>query len=388
MTQLARELSYYYVRKNNRILFKNTFTLNRLAIEMYEKLGYTQIDSSVISRVLKGERLFTPQQLETFCHILQIPEEGQINLFRALQEDHLQKKGYQKKGLIHFSNHDKIDVIDDLIREAFLVYYDGRCLPLKRLINITDTYIRQLSEKSLSEPQLQKLQELQGLHLYLSGRFIGCMGLTDSIIPEMRTVSNALFSLSDTAKISKLTAYANILLSDAYYIAGGYSTDENKKKFYQESIVYGKKSLPLLDDKDHNKVLALRNMAASAVYLGDERTFLSLKKTAEEIIERQPLENRVYTLQFCATIATGDASFGIASPFKMKQKAITHFGASLKGHGAFEISDIRAELETLSIMGAKDKGYMQSLITKGSILAEQENMVRYENYFSKLESSL
>jgi len=48
-------------------------TLNQLALEMWERLGFHDIDPSVLSRVITGERSFTPQQLEIFSNILAIP---------------------------------------------------------------------------------------------------------------------------------------------------------------------------------------------------------------------------------------------------------------------------------------------------------------------------
>lgn len=384
MSQLATKLSAYYTRKNNKLIFNNALTLNRLASEMYEQLDYKQIDSSVISRVLKGERLFTVQQLKTFCNVLHINEREQKTLLDTLQADYLRKKGYvpNSRAVV-----DTLDVISNLIKEAFLTYYDGRCLPLERLLTIIEDYIEQISFKDLSESQKSKFYELKGFHLYLRGRLIGCTSLSDNVIPQMKRITNDLFTISEISKKTKLSAYANILLSDAYYIAGGYSSDEKKKNLYTKSIEYGKRSLPFFTKTEHDGILAMRNMAASAIYLGDEQTFNSLKKTMEEVIGLQPLENRIYTLQFCSTIAKGEAYFNHKRPFTLREKGIKHFGTSLQGAGAFAVSDLRAELETLLIMKSQEKRYMKNLLIQGSLLADHEKMARYKEYFDKIEAA-
>ena len=96
MTNLAKQLTKYYTREKHRIVFLNNMSLQKFALEMYEKIGYEQIDASVISRVLKGERLFQVEQLEVFCTILQLPREEKRQLFVSLQKDCLTQKGFSK----------------------------------------------------------------------------------------------------------------------------------------------------------------------------------------------------------------------------------------------------------------------------------------------------
>lgn len=66
------QLKNYYFRKGNRILFSNGMTLNQLALCMWEKLGYREIDSSVLSKVINGNRHFSPKQLEVFADNLPV----------------------------------------------------------------------------------------------------------------------------------------------------------------------------------------------------------------------------------------------------------------------------------------------------------------------------
>lgn len=286
------------------------------------------------------------------------------------------------------NTNDLLDFINALVGESFFVLYDGRCVPLLRLIQLIDEYIHKVSITSLSLIQRQKFYELKGLHLYLKGRLLGSTGQSETILAEMNTITNELFSLSAESKLSTLSAYANILFADAYYVSGGYSKDRSKKKLYAKSIAYGQKALPLLGDHDQNKLFVMRITLASAINEGNKELFFTIKKTAEKLIQEQSFDNHITTIHLSGAIARGNVLFNQPSPFVLKEKTIKRFGVGLKGSGAFEISDIRTEVETLFLMGSTEKNYMKSLATKGSILADQDNLIRYKNYFDKIMPTL
>lgn len=99
---LAGKIKRYYFKKGNRLIFTNGMTLNKLAIEMWENLNESGIDSSVISRVIKGDRLFSFRQLGVFCTLLKIRQRERNALFECLNRDILINKGvYVDK---HFFN--------------------------------------------------------------------------------------------------------------------------------------------------------------------------------------------------------------------------------------------------------------------------------------------
>lgn len=66
MTDSAKLLKNYYKKEGSKIIFRNGMNLNQLAMEMWEKMGYGGVDASVLSRVLKGERLFSSIQMASF----------------------------------------------------------------------------------------------------------------------------------------------------------------------------------------------------------------------------------------------------------------------------------------------------------------------------------
>jgi hypothetical protein len=92
-TKLARKLKRYYKRSKNKIYFNNGMTLSRVADTMWEQLGYSNAHPSVLSRVVGGKRLFTFEQLETFCDVLDLEDGQREDLRNALIEDLYAKEG-------------------------------------------------------------------------------------------------------------------------------------------------------------------------------------------------------------------------------------------------------------------------------------------------------
>lgn len=135
MTHLAVALKKHYEKRKKRILFANGTTLQELSLSMWQDLGYVQIDSSVLSRVLKGERLFTPQQLFIFCKILDLPHEEVEHLFHCWMRDHLKRDGVE-------------------IERAFV--------PTKEVVNLLDSYLKEAAKSGLVHTAATKALEFLG----------------------------------------------------------------------------------------------------------------------------------------------------------------------------------------------------------------------------------
>lgn len=91
MTGLAQGLGKYYRKQRGKIIFQNGMSLNQLSLEMYERLEYKGIDASVLSRVVRGERLFTYRQLQAFCQVLQLEEKDRRRLEHILSREILER---------------------------------------------------------------------------------------------------------------------------------------------------------------------------------------------------------------------------------------------------------------------------------------------------------
>lgn len=93
MYRLAQALQKYHIKRGNKLCFSNGMTLNRLSLEMWERLGFRGIDSSVLSKVIHGKRLFSLKQLRIFCDVMNLPQSERNYLFEILAKDIMTKLG-------------------------------------------------------------------------------------------------------------------------------------------------------------------------------------------------------------------------------------------------------------------------------------------------------
>ncbi|MEN8253741.1 MAG: hypothetical protein ABFQ62_05210 [Patescibacteria group bacterium] len=91
MKQLHHLLQRYYRKSGNKIIFSNENTLNQLALAMMEDLGFEGMDSSILSRVINGKRLFTQRQLNSFCNVLNLPIIDKLELEQCLLSEKIHK---------------------------------------------------------------------------------------------------------------------------------------------------------------------------------------------------------------------------------------------------------------------------------------------------------
>lgn len=125
-TRLAEELRRYYFRRGTRVIFSGGLSLNQLALEMWDRLDQQKVDSSVISRVLSGERLFSLKQLAIFCEVIKIGDTDCHRLKDALKTDLITRYGLadefftsQHKNFIHLVS-DNLDKIRALKSQSLL----------------------------------------------------------------------------------------------------------------------------------------------------------------------------------------------------------------------------------------------------------------------------
>ncbi len=64
---------------------------------MWERLDYSEMDSSVLSKVINGQRLFTFKQLRVFCDIMNFSHKQRNMLFDALTNDKMMNEGLDYK---------------------------------------------------------------------------------------------------------------------------------------------------------------------------------------------------------------------------------------------------------------------------------------------------
>src|ERR1035437_1804737 len=99
MGYLSEALKKYYIKRNRRVKFINNLSLNEFALVLWEKSNSSGIDSSILSKVLSGKRLFTPLQLNVFCNLLKLDVKDKEYLFYSLNKDYNIRHGFKHTSL-------------------------------------------------------------------------------------------------------------------------------------------------------------------------------------------------------------------------------------------------------------------------------------------------
>lgn len=263
MSNLSLALQKFYSRKGNKIVFRNDQSLNQLALAMWEKLGFQQVDASVLSRVISGERLLTPAQLRALCELLQLSEREVERLLVCLQRDY-NAKNHLDFDATYITPSFAKDIIEELTQSAFDMFHQGNYDSLEKRFAL----VRQLANMYLSDVDRNvAIGESVGLHVYLRGRALAQN--SSRAVTETEPMYTELLTMSETYSSTKLRGYAAVLMSAAHCAAGDRAAEDAKRSHYQTSIQFAKEAVDVLPAGDHERTFALRSMTASAYYLED-----------------------------------------------------------------------------------------------------------------------
>lgn len=379
-THLSQALKDFYVREGKVIRFRNRRSLNQVALEMWERLGHSHMDASALSRILRGERLFTTAQLEAFCDVLHLNIQDRDRLSACLQQDYNDRfhisatPGPLSAPLAR-------ELISELSRDAFDLFYQGHYGVLEHRYEL----IEQLMEggEATLEPD-----STTGLNLYLQGRIIANGELPNRVIPRLYPIYQRLVTLSRNLGNQLLYGYAQILLCNAFYLAGGYSEAANKQRYYLKAIMLAKKGIDNLPDDDNESLFALRSLTASACYIHDIDALDYAVRRTKRVLPQQPEENYINALLVSATIGRGAALLQDADPFAEQEESSARFQRSLTNTGVYEISAIKEEVEALLLLKTNDTGYVRERLKAGLTLAAAYKFPRQKKYFNQLLQSL
>ena len=215
MGKLSNLLKNYYKYKANRIIFKNRLNLNDLSILMWEILGYKEMDSSVLSRVIHGQRLFTYKQLEVFCETLSLQEKEKIELKYALSQDILLRNNIStdafKGGYSIF----------DLARENY-----GRILNILKLLRKDGHPEEVISLSQVFESIIDSKTYLQSQDKKILGKIYNeksrAFGETSSpqkVLSLMDVLNKRAVELGEETRDQEILDMAYMNIGGAYYVA-------------------------------------------------------------------------------------------------------------------------------------------------------------------------
>ena len=387
MTHLAKALKKYYIKSEEKIIFKNKTNLNQLALEMWEELDYSQIDKSVLSKVLCGKRIFTAKQLEIFCKLLNVTSEEKDELFYNLNKDYCERYNIELDAFFVPKAH-YVEVLDHLLDEIYQANYNGRLSDVIRKCEKIELISQVLTESFLPKSIEEKTYNILAVNLYMKTKSLGAFFKPQEALSQTVNASNKLLAWSKKFDDSDMWCYANILLAHAYYIAGGDTKTTKAKGLYAKAIEHANKVLAHLPVDNRERIFALRLISASASYIKDEEvinfSFLEFNK----ILASQPKENDMSMYLFAGNLAEGAAILKKSKPFLYKDAVSNHFGEIILDGNIHETSAIKRDIETYVALGSSDKQTIAGLAKKGLILADKYDYPRHQKYLNKIISTL
>lgn len=370
----SKALQKYYTRKGNRFIFSNGMTLNQLAWEMWERLGYQGIDPSVLSRVVNGSRLFTSDQLFAFCHLLKLSKTEVAKLEQIL---FLESPNHLFKDSFFISNTD--DFISLIETEAdsinLLVYKDLSA----KVINWTRYLLEQIPTLLITISSPTKRSHVLELESKLLKSYMCELLLTEKAAPALlniKEVSGRLIEVASEIKDRKSIAYARSYEGDALYINGDYQL---AAKLIDSGIKMGLSEFP--------KLVSLRALAISYATLKKEGAFEEIKKLMLKNLSSRPLYESVFILD---GIARAEEALGNTKEVRyFLEDAWRIYGSDRVQEDSFfratiKMSVIRTELE----VAHKEKGSVnpikiEKLGNEALDIAKKCGHSRYETIIKK-----
>lgn len=292
-TNLARVLQKYYRHQGNRIIFAHKMTLNQLALEMWARLEEQGIDSSILSKIINGKRLFTKKQLDAFCQVLHLDKLEKYCLEDAMGKDLLLK---------YIGEAVPISNYGDLVANAYTK-------------NMIVKEIRKLREKgdtqeaveliSFFERILNFTPKIQNDNIALLGKILNekvrCLIYMEKpvdLLPKVKRINSCSLSIGLKIKDTDIISMSHANIGGSFYVAGK----------LQDSAQYLEKTYPLVDEE--TKVEYIRTLLNDYAFLGG---FPQYKKTyfkAEKILSEKNKYNKSHIASMYEAISRSLALTG------------------------------------------------------------------------------
>jgi hypothetical protein len=376
---LSDELRKYYTRKGNRLLFVNKMTLNQLALAMWEKLGFQGIDASVLSRVVSGERTFTPRQADVFCKITSLSKTDTLRIKEAtflelasrfgIQEDFFRKRQKNFSDIVQI-NIDQIHTIR-----------------MKDEPTIAEEWADEILEKLNNEICLETDNNRRTILIEQEGQLMiekMHASLATSKFKDIVKKGNEISAaLEEIAAVSKnVRFYEESLLNLG---AINYLTLE-----YQKTILPLEKVV-LMNVPESRKALSLRMIMLSSAYTHNLDIFHKAKTT---LIKNVAYYDQSLLCEIFEGLARSSAILGNkieAGNFLDKSWRYLNELEKNNGEGVIfrKLQLIRTEIEIFKILGIRRESEIERLGLEGLEIARKYKYNRYETTIkNKLDSVL
>lgn len=375
-----KSLAAHYTKDGARIIFTGNKTLSEVALQMWEHLGFQKMDASVLSRVLKGERLFTPSQLQAFCSVLRLTSAQEEALFHCLAQDY-----FKRDNIIitsHISSQQELaSVLERLVGRAMELFYEGKSQEVIRQSDLIDTLFERITIEALSPRERFNLIEQYGYYLFLRERSIAGTYDPKSAARSIARIAKFLEKLSHQYSLQNLHAYAQLLLADICYMQGAHQLGHASEVDFTKSLQHAHTAFKQLPEDHREKLAALRLMVASSCYLHDEETVRFAEAMTNKLLPAQSMEHAVNALHLSKILTKGKVMVGDMDPFAIEEKVRQHITTMPNTDGIYyQLSDIKTRIETFSLFKLKDKTVIVPLIEKGLQLVAQGKYPRHKKF--------
>lgn len=380
MTKLSKILKHYYQRVGNKTIFQGKFTLNQLALELWQRLGYRGIDSSSLSRIINGKRLFTVEQLGGFCVILSLTQRQKDELFLALEEDYLHRYGLK----LYPSSSSLPEMIDLLTLQISKLNYAREHGFIHFAMDWADELsgqIRRYIHKEWNTLYKKKLLSLLGKVLFEKGYASGSILFPEENMSIVSPLIREQLIIAKEINSPKLATQAYIVQAFAYYALGRYSFDKKYRKFYKKSLEITSKALST-EKSDAITLICWRYIALNSTYLSDVSLFQQTEKEIRKIIERHKDDYKFNYIPWALdSVARGQSYFGNSRAINTILESKSYEQKIEWRDPLRESATIRNELEVLKKLKVLDSSYIQRRVERGLLLSSEHGFYRYKKYF-------
>ncbi|NMB57432.1 hypothetical protein GYA19_05875 [Candidatus Beckwithbacteria bacterium] len=334
-------------------------TLNQLAFSMWEKLGYKEIDASVLSRVISGERLFTQRQLNVFCSILKIKKQKALYLKEALLLD------IYKKYNLEINHYFLVDLPTEKILKKIAEYrWSGDYGISNELTDILLDRFRSLKTKMLFSPYSRKFFDTYG-KILLEKCYNNMLLSPNKVVYHEKIVTYELREIGEILKKKNFIGLSYFVEGEAYYIAEKYD-----RSF---PIIYN--ALDLIKDQN-TRIEAVRVAILNTAYLNLEKKYKEITALAAKIFNYHKILLSP-TLSFIEGLGRAQGILKMQEALNTIEEAEEIYKKS-KSEEVFRLIQFdRSRLEILKRTKQKDKNYFEKVGKRGLNLAENYGYYRY-----------
>lgn len=373
VTNLSRLLQKYYRRCGNRIIFANKMTLNQLALKLWERLGYQGVDTSVLSRVINGERLFTPRQLEVFCDVLGLDEHSKALLKNALTEDYYLK--YDLDVDLSFSSI-FFDLVDESIKRAISMGNKGELKLSFEWINFLEEKLKLARRKNLYLKSKNMIDQLLAKLLFEKANLYFALIQSPQALRILRPIAKKIIEIGRILNSKEIFSQGLLIIGDAYYVANMFNHSLNL-------LHKGLKDLKA----DNLRLRIFRIMLLDYAYVKSPDNFKEIERLAKEELEDNVDINITQRIDFYEGFGRAQGILKIPGAYKSFEKAEKLYEELRKNKKAIpfkEIQLIRSQLEAISYLGSNNKNYMERIGKKGLQIALKYGYKRHAMIIRKI----